>query len=220
MSAGFLLMLRIRPGANYFADVLPAVVVLGLGLVVDGGTADRHGAGIGRRPPRRHRLRREQRGRPVGALMAVAAIPMAAGITGDSYRDPLAFQNGFDNALWITAVLAIAGGRSPGFSLAEPRTRSRADPGPRPPPHHLRPRSPALRRSPAESAQREVVLADGWIEPLDRIAEHRARHRVACWSRKSSSSASETRFPASRSIQPAALWIRSSRSPSTSAASS
>ena len=36
-------------------------------------------------------------------LMAVAAIPMAAGITGDSYRDPLAFQNGFDNALWITA---------------------------------------------------------------------------------------------------------------------
>ena len=28
-------------------------------------------------------------------LMAVAAIPMAAGITGDSYRDPVAFSNGF-----------------------------------------------------------------------------------------------------------------------------
>ena len=43
-------------------------------------------------------------------LMAVAAIPIAAGITGDSYRDPVAFSNGFGNALWISAALAVTGG--------------------------------------------------------------------------------------------------------------
>jgi hypothetical protein len=41
--------------------------------------------------------------------MAVAAIPIAAGITGDSYRDPVAFSNGFGNALWISAALAVVG---------------------------------------------------------------------------------------------------------------
>jgi hypothetical protein len=43
-------------------------------------------------------------------LMAVAAIPIAAGITGDSYRDPVALGNGFTKALWISAALAAAGG--------------------------------------------------------------------------------------------------------------
>jgi len=42
-------------------------------------------------------------------LMSVAAIPIAAGITGDAYRDPIAFGNGFDKAMWISAVLAVVG---------------------------------------------------------------------------------------------------------------
>ena len=118
MSAGFLLMLRIKPGSNYFIDVLPAVVVLGLGLVSTVApltatvlsSVDDHHAGIAS-------------GVNNAQLLVVAAIPMAAGITGDSYRDPLAFQNGFDNALWITAVLAIAGAAIAWFSLAEPTTK-------------------------------------------------------------------------------------------------
>ena len=123
MSAGFLLMLRIKPGSNYFVDVLPAVVVLGLGLVSTVApltatvlsSVDDHHAGIASGV--NNAVARSAQ------LMAVAAIPMAAGITGDSYRDPLAFQNGFDNALWITAVLAIAGAAIAWFSLAEPRTK-------------------------------------------------------------------------------------------------
>ena len=123
MSAGFLLMLRIKPGSNYFIDVLPAVVVLGLGLVSTVApltatvlsSVDDHHAGIASGV--NNAVARSAQ------LMAVAAIPMAAGITGDSYRDPLAFQNGFDNALWITAVLAIAGAAIAWFSLAEPTTK-------------------------------------------------------------------------------------------------
>jgi hypothetical protein len=43
-------------------------------------------------------------------LMAVAAIPLAAGITGDAYRDPVAFGDGFEMAMWISAGLSAFGG--------------------------------------------------------------------------------------------------------------
>ncbi|HET6986997.1 MAG TPA: DHA2 family efflux MFS transporter permease subunit, partial [Kribbella sp.] len=109
MAAGFLLMLRIKPGSSYFTDVLPAVVVLGFGLVatvapltatVLSSVADHHAgiaSGVNNAVARS------------AQLMAVAAIPLAAGITGDTYLDPVAFEEGFGNALWISAALAAAG---------------------------------------------------------------------------------------------------------------
>jgi EmrB/QacA subfamily drug resistance transporter len=110
MAGGFLLMLRINLDSNYFSAVLPAVVLLGLGLVstvapltatVLSSVEDHHAgiaSGVNNAVARS------------AQLMAVAAIPMAAGITGDSYRNPVAFHNGFGRALWISAVLAAAGG--------------------------------------------------------------------------------------------------------------
>lgn len=53
-------------------------------------------------------------------LMAVAAIPLAAGITGDSYRNPEAFSDGFQMAMWISAILAAAGAVLAWFTLATP----------------------------------------------------------------------------------------------------
>ncbi|GAB2678580.1 MFS transporter [Kribbella swartbergensis] len=110
MGAGFLLMLRIEPGASYAGAVLPAVVVLGFGLVATVApltatvlsAVEDHHAGIASGV--NNAIARSAQ------LMAVAAIPIAAGITGDSYRDPVAFGNGFADALWISAVLAAAGG--------------------------------------------------------------------------------------------------------------
>ncbi|MEU4193182.1 MFS transporter [Kribbella sp. NPDC026611] len=110
MAGGFLLMLRIKPDGNYFTDVLPAVVLLGLGLVSTVApltatvlsSVDDHHAGIASGV--NNAIARSAQ------LMAVAAIPMAAGITGDAYRNPAAFHDGFGNALWISAVLAVAGG--------------------------------------------------------------------------------------------------------------
>ncbi|HET6738820.1 MAG TPA: MFS transporter [Kribbella sp.] len=119
MAGGFLLMLRINMGSNYFTAVLPAVVLLGLGLVstvapltatVLSSVEDHHAgiaSGVNNAVARS------------AQLMAVAAIPMAAGITGDSYRDPVAFHNGFGKALWISAVLAAAGGVIAWVTLGE-----------------------------------------------------------------------------------------------------
>jgi EmrB/QacA subfamily drug resistance transporter len=119
MAVGFLLMLRIKLGAGYAGAVLPAVIVLGLGLVstvapltatVLSSVEDHHAgiaSGVNNAVARS------------AQLMAVAAIPLAAGITGDSYRDPVAFSNGFQMAMWISAALAAAGGVLAWVTLAE-----------------------------------------------------------------------------------------------------
>ena len=125
MAGGFLLMLRIGPGSNYFVDVLPGVVVLGLGLVATVApltatvlsSVEDHHAGIASGV--NNAIARSAQ------LMAVAAIPLAAGITGDVYLDPGAFHDGFGKALWISAALAAAGGAVAWFTLGD-RTKQRA----------------------------------------------------------------------------------------------
>ncbi|HEU4946754.1 MAG TPA: MFS transporter [Kribbella sp.] len=110
MACGFLLMLRIEPGVSYVGVVLPSVVVLGFGLVATVApltatvlsSVEDHHAGIASGV--NNAVARSAQ------LMAVAAIPLAAGITGDAYRDPVAFSNGFGTAMWISAGLAVAGG--------------------------------------------------------------------------------------------------------------
>ncbi|MEU4292960.1 MFS transporter [Kribbella sp. NPDC026596] len=123
MAAGFLLMLRIQPGSGYFDTVLPAVVVLGLGLVatvapltatVLSSVADHHAgiaSGVNNAVARS------------AQLMAVAAIPMAAGITGDTYLDAIEFHKGFGRALWISAILCAAGGAIAWFTVGEPKEK-------------------------------------------------------------------------------------------------
>ncbi|TDO50723.1 EmrB/QacA subfamily drug resistance transporter [Kribbella sp. VKM Ac-2527] len=110
MAGGFLLMLRIEPDSGYISDVLPGVFILGLGLVATVApltatvlsSVEDHHAGIASGV--NNAIARSAQ------LMAVAAIPMAAGITGEVYRDPVAFSNSFGTVLWISAVLAVAGG--------------------------------------------------------------------------------------------------------------
>ncbi|TCN41199.1 EmrB/QacA subfamily drug resistance transporter [Kribbella orskensis] len=119
MAGGFLLMMRVMPGVDYLTTVLPSVIVLGLGLVatvapltstVLSSVEDHHAgiaSGVNNAVAR------------TSQLMAVAAIPLAAGITGDSYRDPVAFDEGFQMAMWISAALAAAGAMVAWVTLAE-----------------------------------------------------------------------------------------------------
>lgn len=110
LAAGMLLLLRVGPGASYVGAVLPAVVVFGLGLatVVAPVTAtvlaaapDEHAgvaSGVNNAIAR------------AGSLIAIAVLPAVAGLTGESYSDPVALTAGWRTALVVCAGLAVVGG--------------------------------------------------------------------------------------------------------------
>ncbi|TDC56064.1 DHA2 family efflux MFS transporter permease subunit [Actinomadura sp. KC345] len=108
-AAGMLMVSRIGADASYVRDVLPAVVVFGLGLsaVVAPLTATvlataevRHAgvaSGVNNAVAR------------AAGLLAVAAIPPLAGLTGDAYQNPGDFSRGFESAMLACAALLAAG---------------------------------------------------------------------------------------------------------------
>jgi EmrB/QacA subfamily drug resistance transporter len=109
-ACGLLLMLRIGPDASYPTDVLPAVVVFGLGMttLVAPLTATVLAAA-----PTRHAGAASGVNNAVArsaGLLAVALLPPIAGLTGDVYRNPLAFESGFHMAIWIGAGMLALGG--------------------------------------------------------------------------------------------------------------
>lgn len=107
-AAGMLLMLRVGPGASYAADVLPAVLVLGTGMVtlvapltatvlasVDTSRAGL-ASGINNAAAR------------AAGLIAVAALPLLAGMGPEAYRSPDAFDDAFHRAMLLCAgILAL-----------------------------------------------------------------------------------------------------------------
>ncbi|MDT7846226.1 MFS transporter [Streptomyces justiciae] len=108
-AVGMLLMLRVGPDANYFADVLPALLVLGLGMVtlvapltatvlasVDVARAGL-ASGINNAAAR------------AAGLIAVAALPMIAGMGEEAYRTPGAFDDAFGRAMVVCAGALIVG---------------------------------------------------------------------------------------------------------------
>ncbi|WP_456599461.1 MFS transporter [Blastococcus sp. SYSU DS0616] len=108
-AAGVLLMLRIGEDASYLRDVLPAVALFGAGLTllvapltatVLASAADRHAgvaSGVNNAVAR------------AAGLLAVAVVPVAAGLGGADYADPLLFADGFRTAMLILAGLLAAG---------------------------------------------------------------------------------------------------------------
>ncbi|CAL9473132.1 hypothetical protein SUDANB70_02885 [Streptomyces sp. enrichment culture] len=130
-AAGMLLMLRVGPGASYPADVLPALLVLGFGMValvapltatvlasVDVGRAGL-ASGINNAAAR------------AAGLLAVAALPLLAGMGPEAYRRPDAFDAAFGRAmLWCAgllaagAVLAFATVRRPAPDCRRPECRT------------------------------------------------------------------------------------------------
>ena len=109
-ACGVLLMRRIGPDANYVTDVLPAVTLFGLGLAalvapltatVLAAADARHAgvaSGVNNAVAR------------AAGLIAVAAVPVLAGISGDEYADPIAFNQSFLTAMLIPVAGLLIGG--------------------------------------------------------------------------------------------------------------
>ena len=101
---------RLGPGAGYATDVLPWVVVFGLGLatMVAPVTATVLAAADERRAGVASGINNAV-ARTAG-LLAVAVLPAAAGLGPTALEDPDRFASGFTVAMVISAVLAAAGG--------------------------------------------------------------------------------------------------------------
>jgi EmrB/QacA subfamily drug resistance transporter len=110
MSLGTLLLLRVGPDVSYVRDVLPGLTVFGLGLAlmvapltstVLAAAPDEHAgiaSGVNNAVAR------------AGSLLAVAALPVAVGLSGEEYADPVALDAGYDSAIVACAVLLALGG--------------------------------------------------------------------------------------------------------------
>ncbi|MEU1547671.1 MFS transporter [Nocardia sp. NPDC005745] len=107
-AAGLVLLLRIGPETRYFIDVLPGVLVFGLGLAVL--VAPLTGAVLGAVPASEAGIASGVNNAVArtAQLLAVAALPGVAGISG-ALGDPAAFDDGFATAMWLCAGLLVTG---------------------------------------------------------------------------------------------------------------
>ncbi|MFF7279604.1 DHA2 family efflux MFS transporter permease subunit [Streptomyces griseorubiginosus] len=108
-AAGMLLMLRVGPDASYLLDVVPALLVLGTGMVLLVapltatvlGSVDASRAGLASGI-------NNAAARAAG-LIAVAALPLVAGMGEEAYRSPTAFDSAFGRAMVVCAGVLVVG---------------------------------------------------------------------------------------------------------------
>ena len=129
IAVGLLWMTQIEPGEPYLTAVLPAVIVFGLGLtlVVAPVTAtvlaaadSRHSglaSGVNNAVAR------------VAGLLAVAVLPVVAGLTGDSFYNPAKMTDGFHMAMVVCAALAVLGGTLAWFTISAEVLHTEPEPG-------------------------------------------------------------------------------------------
>ena len=134
-AAGLLLLRGIGPGASYWLDVLPGVVLFGAGLTlvvapltasVLAAVADRFAgvaSGFNNAASR------------AGGLLAVAALPLLVGLSGTGYEQSAELTSAFRGAMLWCAVLLLAGGLMAALLIHKPaRTPPPSRPCPSLPP--------------------------------------------------------------------------------------
>ncbi|MGH8969553.1 MAG: MFS transporter, partial [Actinomycetes bacterium] len=145
-------MSRIGADTSYVVDVLPPVLVFGLGLAVTvapltatvlAAAPDRHAglaSGVNNAVAR------------VAGMLAVAALPLITGLSGEAYADADLLQPAFESAMWVSAGLLALGGVMAAGGI---RTKRPAVPAPRAEHHH----SCTMDGPPMETCPRQGALA-------------------------------------------------------------
>jgi EmrB/QacA subfamily drug resistance transporter len=133
VAVGLAWLSGVGAGDAYVSAVLPPVLVVGLGLAATVApltatalaSVDEAHAGVAS-GVNTTVARASQ-------LVAVAVVPLLAGITGDSYRDAAEFSDGFRTGMLIASVLVLAGGVVGFLTVRNPSPEER----PAEPPDHV-----------------------------------------------------------------------------------
>ncbi|MFE2595826.1 MFS transporter [Streptomyces sp. NPDC059396] len=120
-AGGMLLMLRVGQGSSYLADVLPALLVMGLGMVTLVapltatvlGSVDTARAGLASGI-------NNAAARAAG-LLAVAALPLLTGLGPEAYRSATQFGASFDRAMPLCAGILIVGALIAAVTIRTPK---------------------------------------------------------------------------------------------------
>jgi EmrB/QacA subfamily drug resistance transporter len=125
-AVGVVMMAFIGKDASYVVHVLPGMLIFSVGLtmlvspltaaVLDAAPDEHAGvaSGINNAVAR------------AGSLLAVAALPVLVGLTGDDYKDPVALTDGFRAGQLLCAGLLAGGGIVSWYGLRPARSEARA----------------------------------------------------------------------------------------------
>jgi len=133
VAAGLALFTRVGPGAGYLVDILPASILYGLGLTL---TVAPLTSTVLAAAPAEHAGIASAVNNDVArtaGLLAVAVLPVVAGISGAGALEPDRFAAGFRTAMAIAAVLCAAGGVLSWLAIRNPEP----EPAAPEPAHHL-----------------------------------------------------------------------------------
>jgi EmrB/QacA subfamily drug resistance transporter len=130
VAGGLALLTLAGPNGSYVATVLPGVLVFGLGLAI---TVAPLTSTVLAAAPAEHAGMASAVNNDVArtaSLIAVAVLPVAAGITGEAYLNPVALDRGFTKALLIAAGLCALGGVIAAATIRNPARAAAAEVAP------------------------------------------------------------------------------------------
>jgi hypothetical protein len=115
------LMYQVGPGAHYLTAFAPGIEIFALGLALT--VAPLTATVLAAAPVENAGIAsaiNNDAARAAG-LIAVAAVPVAVGLSGSSYLHPALFTHGFRLAMWLCGGLCIAGGTLSWFTISGER---------------------------------------------------------------------------------------------------
>ncbi len=129
IAAGMALFTRVHGSGDYLTQVLPAVLVFGFGLAIN--VAPLTATALSAAPAEHSGVASAVNNdvARVASLIAVAVLPVLAGITGEVYLRPDALTRGFHTAVLIAAGVSAAGGLLAAATIRDP-DRARQEPSP------------------------------------------------------------------------------------------
>jgi EmrB/QacA subfamily drug resistance transporter len=120
IAAGLALLARVGMNGNYVTEVLPGMLVFGLGLAIN--VAPLTATAMNSAPAEHAGVAsaiNNDVARAAG-LIAVAVLPALSGITGETYLHPAALATGFRTAVLISAGFCVLGGLLAGLTIRNP----------------------------------------------------------------------------------------------------